>query len=231
MSPSPLAFRTVTGLLVDADLDKSAGQLSQIPCCNSPNVKTAADRSVARSPAAEPSIGKYLFDGGKTVFLACSTVDFTYMASVSNGASLVPTLPIQPSSAMGSVTTTPPGTLSTTTPAASTTPPAQDGTGSSSGSSSSDDGNNGKDTVEIVAIVVGGVVCLVAFLFTGYIALRIWQIHNSRYTPMRPTMSHSSAAQEPREPLNTWAKVAGVGSFLVGLAGLVVAIYFGIRHS
>ena len=167
-----------------------------------------------QSPSEDPAFGKYLFNEGNTVFLGCGPTPFTYTAFFSAEAGF--------SNPTG-VTTTPPSASPTTTPA----PSARGDSSSGSGSDTS--------TTDIVIVAIGAVVALIGicvFIWFLYKVKRIrleknnsqWQDHTLSPSPSNPTRASKKA-----DRLSKWSKIATIISSVFGLAGLVVAIYFGLK--
>ena len=179
-----------------------------------------------QSPATEPAVGKYLFDGGSTVFLGCGLVPFTYTAYFSAKAGF--------STPIG-VTTPLPSAAPSTTVAPSFGGNSGSGSGSSSSSSSSSGSGSGISTGAIVIIVVGAVVALIGGCVFLWFLYRAWSIHypksnqqGQNYT-LSPSPSNPNGASKETGGLIKWVGIATIISSVLGLAGLAVAIYFGLK--
>ena len=187
------------------------------------------------SPLATPAIGRYLFNGGSTVFLGCGSTAFDYTAffatptpmAVSAGAAIhtsnTPGATTTPNSGL----TTSPAQDSTATPA--TPRPSQ--TSTSSGSS---------NTTTIVVVVVGAVVALISgcvFLWFLYMA---WKLHHKAKYPQQqpyayqlsnPSLNSVPQVKDKRSGLGKWSKIVTIISPIFAIAGVVVSVYFGLRQN
>ncbi|KAL2045051.1 hypothetical protein N7G274_002826 [Stereocaulon virgatum] len=165
-------------------------------------------------PATEPAVGKYLFNGGSTVFLGCGPVPFTYTAYFSARAGF---------STPTDVTTPLPSASPSMTPAPSS--------GGNSGSGS----GSGISTGAIVIIVVGAVVALIGGCVFLWFLYRVWRIYYPRNNQQWQNYTHSpspsnlNGTSKETGGFTKWVGVATIISSVLGLAGLAVAIYFGLK--
>ena len=180
-----------------------------------------------------PSVGKYLFDSGSTVFLGCGFAAFTYTAFFSKSPAVTVPATAVPTLTIPGTTTSPklglatnPGIDSTPTPA--TASPSQSATPSKFSS-----------TTTITIIIVGAVSALVGGLVFLWFLYLAWKIHHKakypqqQYSPLPYQYSSTSLQSVPpveKSGLSKWALIATIVSPIFAIVGLVVAIYFGLKQ-
>lgn len=190
-----------------------------------------------------PYDGKFLFDGGSTVFLGCGLVPlFTYTAFFSAEAGFAePSTPAAVQSpAPATATTTPLPGSTTRLPSSITANPISDTSATPATPLPSQTYTSSlSSTTTTTVIVVGAVVALVGglvFLWFLYMAWKIHQTHKypkqQQYSPLTMQYSNTSlplGAPVKKSGLSKWAKIATVVSPIFAIVGLVVAIYFGLK--
>ena len=186
------------------------------------------------SPLLTPSVGKYLFNSGSTVFLGCGFSAFTYTAFFSKSPAVTVPATAVPTLTIPGTTTSPklglatnPGTDSTPTPA--TASPSQSATPSKFSS-----------TTTLTVIIVGAVVALVGGLVFLWFLYLAWKIHQQakypqqqQYSPLPyqySSTSLQSVAPVKKSGLSKWAKIATIVSPIFAIVGLVGAVYFGLKQ-
>ena len=180
-----------------------------------------------------PAVGRYVLNGGSTVFLGCGSTSFSYNAYFPTP---IPSLvsAAAPTSTRARTTTAPNFGLTTSNALGSTataTAPRPTQTGSSSSSSGS---------TTLIVVVVAAVVALISgtiFLWFLYKTVKHWV--DARHRPHAPypvtysnlSLNNSTTQDEkPKSRLGMWSKIITIISPIFAIAGVAVSVYFGLRQ-
>ena len=187
------------------------------------------------SPLLTPAVGRYLFNGGSTVFLGCGSTSFNYNAFF---ATPIPRLvsAAVPTSTRAGTTTAPNFGLTSSNALDSTatpTTPRPSQTSTSSGSSGS------SSSTTLIVVVVGAVVALISGIVFLWFLYLVWrQYHKAKYPPQpqypftysNPSLNSVPQVKVKRSGLGKWSKIITIISPIFAIAGVIVSVYFGLRQ-
>ena len=190
------------------------------------------------SPLLTGSAGRYLFNGGSTVFLGCGSTSFDYTAFFATPTpSAVSAAAATHTSITPGITTTPNFGLTTGSAQDSTATPAAPRPSQTSTSS----GSSGSTT--IIVVVVAAVVALISGIVFLWFLYMAWKLHHKAkyppqppYTPLPFGYSNPSLNSVPQVKdkksawLGRWAKIITIISPIFAIAGVIVSVYFGLRQ-